>query len=339
MLKDKVTLSEVAKLAGVSQSAVSRAFTPGASVSTKTRLRIEKAVEELGYKPNLMARAMATGRSKVVGLVISYLENQFYPMAIELLSRKLQQRGYHILIIMSDNQEHNLTDEIDELLDYRVAGIITASVAIDNDLTLSCEAAGIPIVMFNRGQDDDRLSSVTSDNVAGGRLVANYLVAGGHERIAHISGWQKSSTGRDRMQGFLAGLAEHGREAFAVVDGLYNAEEAKKQTRLLFGGANRPDAVFVGNDHMALAVLDVLRFELGLKVPDDVSVVGYDDVPIASWPTYDLTTVRQCVTEMVDATVEALLSRIEGHAEPYQLLIAGDLIERGSAKKPKDFNQ
>ena len=337
MEKEKITSLDVARLAGVSQSAVSRTYTPGASVSKKTRERVEAAARQLGYRPNPLARAMITGKSRIIGLVVSYLENQFYPVAIELLSRALQVRGYHILIFLAENQDESVPDVVRELLDYRVDGIVTASVAMSNDLTARCDAAGIPVVMFNRSQDDPRLSAVTSDNVAGGRAAANFLAAAGHSRIAHITGWQEASTGRDRMKGFVDGLAEHGLKPVALVDGLYRADEARRLTRELFGTAGHPDAVFVGNDHMAFAVLDVLRFELGLSVPEDVSVVGYDDVPIASWPAYDLTTIRQPVNRMVNATVDALISGIEGGGEPSHVHIPGPLVIRGSARKPKVF--
>ena len=337
MVKAKVTLSDVARVAGVSQSAVSRAFTSGGSVSAKARARIEQAADQLGYRPNPIARAMITGKSRIIGLVVAYLENEFYPVAIERLSRSLQDRGYHILILMAGNQADDVPHVVETLLDYNVDGIITASVAMNNDITSQCEAAGIPIVMFNRGQDDPRLSAVTSDNVAGGRTVAQFLMAGGHARIAHIAGWQGSSTGIDRARGFIDALAEQGRDPIAMVDGMYKDSEARRVTRELFGTPDRPDAVFVGNDHMALSVMDTLRFELGLSVPEDVSVVGYDDVPIAARPAYDLTTVRQPVNRMVAATVELLLDRVEGRVAPRQTRIPGDLILRGSARRPKAF--
>lgn len=337
MERGKVTSFEVARLAGVSQSAVSRTFTPGASVSARTREKVERAAAKLGYRPNPIARAMITGKSRIIGLVVAYLDNQFYPVALERLSRALQEKGYHILIFLAENSEDSVPEVVAELLDYRVDAIVTASVAMSNDLTSQCDAAGIPVVMFNRGQDDARLSAVTSDNVAGGRDVANFLVAGGHRRIAHIAGWQGSSTGRDRARGFTEALAARGMEPVAVVDGMYDSDEAKRRTRELFSSADRPDAVFVGNDHMAFAVLDTLRFELGLRVPDDVSVVGYDDVPIASWPAYNLTTIRQPVNRMVTATVDTLMARIKGEADPHHLQIAGPLIIRGSARKPEVF--
>jgi DNA-binding LacI/PurR family transcriptional regulator len=334
-MADKVTSLDVARLAGVSQSAVSRVFTPGASVSKATVTKVRAAAEQLGYRPNVLARSLITGRTRIIGLVVAYLDNQFYPIALERLSRALQARGYHILVFMAENSTEGVFPVIRELIDYQVEGIVTASVAMTNDLTNLCEAAGIPVVMFNRGQDDPRLSEVTSDNVAGGRAVADLLVGAGHARIAHIAGWQGASTGRDRARGFLDGLAAHGRTPVAVVDGMYNRDHAAQVARDLFAGPDHPDAVFVGNDHMAFAAMDVLRSELGLSIPHDVAVVGYDDVPIAAWPAYDLTTVRQPVNRMVEATVDALLSRIEGDTAPRKIRVPGPLILRGSTRTPE----
>ncbi|MCA0425497.1 MAG: LacI family DNA-binding transcriptional regulator, partial [Proteobacteria bacterium] len=287
-LLEKVTSADVARLAGVSQSAVSRVFTPGASASPKTAAKVRAAAERLGYRPNILARAMITGRSRIIGLVVAYLENQFYPVALERLSSALQDRGYHILIFMAENAADNVGKVLDELLDYQVDGIITASVAMTNDLTTRCQAAGIPVVMFNRGQNDPRLSEVTSDNRLGGRRVAEFLIAGGHRRIAHIMGWQGSSTGRDRAEGFREGLAAAGLEPFAVVDGEYSRERAAEVARAMCSGSERPDAIFVGNDHMAFAVMDELVHRMQLRVPEDVSIVGYDDVPMAGWAAYSL---------------------------------------------------
>jgi DNA-binding LacI/PurR family transcriptional regulator len=329
----KVTAFDVARLAGVSQSAVSRVFTPGASASKATIEKVRAAAEKLGYRPDPLARAMITGRTRMIGLVVAYLENQFYPVAIEHLSRVLQSRGYHVLVFMAENSTEKVPQVVQELLDYQVDGIITASVAMTNDLTARCRAAGIPVVMFNRGQDDAGLSEVTSDNVAGGRRVAEYLVAKGHRKIAHIMGWQGSSTGRDRARGFAEALREAGLQPFAMIDGMYSRDEAAKATRALFAGPDRPDAIFVGNDHMAFAVMDCLRFELGLSVPGDVSVIGYDDVPLAAWPSYNLTTLRQPVRRMVDATVEILLNQIEGETTPSRIRIEGPLIERGTVRE------
>ena len=337
---EKVTSAEVARLAGVSQSAVSRVFTPGASVSAKTMEKVRAAAEELGYRPNVLARSLITGRTRIIGLVVAYLENQFYPMALELLSRALQARGYHILVFMAENSTERVAQVMSELLDYQVDGIITASVAMSNDLTTRCDGAGIPVVMFNRGQDDARLSEVTSDNVNGARRAAEFLIKGGHKRIAHVMGWQGSSTGRDRAEGFKQAMQAAGLQPFAMVDGTYSREKAAAVTRELCQGTERPDAIFVGNDHMAFAVMDTLRHELGLRVPQDVSVVGYDDVPMAAWPAYGLTTIRQPVNRMVEATVAALLNQIEGGSSaPTKVKINGPLMVRTSARIPEGWKE
>jgi LacI family transcriptional regulator len=329
----RITAQEVAMRAGVSRSAVSRVFTPGASVSKATADKVRKAADALGYRPNVIARSLITGRSRIIGLVVAYLENQFYPEAIERLSKSLQAKGYHLLVFMASNNTEETEDVIQELLDYQVDGIIAASVGLSSDLTRRCAATGIPVVLFNRSQPDTRLSSVTSANFEGGRKLADFLVAGGHRRIGHVAGWEGASTQIEREAGFVDGLRAHGVEVAARACGNFSLEGAKAAAREMFGGDAPPEAVFVANDHMAFGVMDVLRYELGMRIPDDVSVVGYDDVAIAAWPSYDLTTVRQPANRMVAHTVEILLSRIEqGDVSPRHVALDGPLIIRGSAR-------
>lgn len=335
---EKVTALKVAERAGVSRSAVSRVFTPGASVSKRTADKVRQAADALGYRPNVLARSLITGRSRIIGLVVAYLENQFYPEAIEKLSRILQDRGYHVLVFLASNSSAEADDVVQELLDYQVDGIIAASVGMSNDLTRRCEAAGIPIVLFNRAQDDARLSAVTSDNYVGGHKLASFLAAGGHRRIAHIGGWEGASTQRDREAGFVAGLQEAGLALHARGIADFDFDRAKATARSMFLGEDIPDAVFVANDHMAFAVMDVLRFELGLSVPGDVSVVGYDDVTLSAWPSYDLTTVRQPAGQMARATVEILMDRLaDPDTLPRRVALDGPLVVRGSARIPEGW--
>jgi DNA-binding LacI/PurR family transcriptional regulator len=338
MAKEKITSQDVARLAGVSQSAVSRVFTPGASVSKQTKEKVRRAANALGYRPNVLARSLITGRSRIIGLVVAYLDNYFYPEALEKLSNALQAKGYHVLVFMASQKAGNIDGVLDEILDYQVDGIVMASVAMSSDLAARCQAAGVPVVLFNRSQDDERLSAVTSDNLAGGRLVARFLAAGGHRRIAHIAGWEGASTTRDRERGFWEGLAAAGLPLHAREVGNYNFEDARQAARRLFDRADPPDAIFVANDHMSFAVMDVLRYELGLRLPEDVSVVGYADVPPAAWPAYDLTTVRQRANLMVAETVAILLENIEKRAAPPQrIAIEGPLVVRRSARVPEGW--
>ena len=333
MATKKVTSLEVAKLAGVSQSAVSRVFTPGASASKKTNEKVLSAAAELGYRPNILARSLITGKSRIIGLVVSHLDNYFYPEALELLSNALQKKGYHVLVFMASKTSGNIDDVVDEILDYQVDAIILASIAMSSNLTNRCVAAGVPVMLFNRGQDDDRFSTVTSDNFLGGQKVARFLIAGGHKRIGYIAGWEGASTQHDREAGFIEELKQHGSSLYAREVGNFNQDEARQATRKMFSKKEIPDAVFVASDDMAFAVMDVIRFELGLKIPEQVSVVGYDDVPVASWPAYDLTTVRQPANRMVAETVSIILECIENpETKPLRIEIDGPLILRGSAK-------
>ncbi len=333
MADRKITSVDVARHAGVSQSAVSRVFTPGASVSKKMADRVRKAADDLGYRPNVLARSLITGRSRIIGLVVAYLDNPFYPDALEKLSAALQARGYHILVFLAGNSDSDVESVIDDLMDYQVDGIITASINLSGELTDRCRAAGIPVMLFNRGIEGSGLSAVTSANKIGAAHVADFLVASGHRRIAHISGWLGASTGKERRDGFVQALEAEGLTLHSEYDARFRREKAAEAARAMMLESEPPDAIFVGNDHMALGVLDMLRFEMGLDVPGDVSVVGYDDVPMAAWPAYDLTTLRQPVNRMVEATVDTLLSEIEQARPPGTVTeIQGELIVRGSAR-------
>lgn len=332
MHKERVTSSEVAKLAGVSQSAVSRCFTPGASVSKKTADKVKAAAAELGYRPNVLARSLITGSSRVIGLVVAYLNNQFYPDAIMRLSNELQAQGYHILIFMADSPHTNVDNVVQEILDYQVDGIVIAASSLSSEIASRCQSAGISVVFFNRAQDDPNISSVESDNIAGGRDVATHLIACGYSRFGYIAGWENASTQRDRELGFRQGLTAQGYDlAFREV-GNFNYDEACAATRRMFESDDRPEAVFVANDHMAFAVMDTLRHELGLRIPDDVAVVGYDDVPLAAWPSYQLTTIRQRSNLMVAETIRLLLQSAATRTVEH-IKVDAPLMVRGSTKQ------
>lgn len=340
MTSARITSAEVARRAGVSQSAVSRVFTPGASASAETAKKVRAAAAELGYRPNVLARAMVSGKSRIIGLVVAYLENYFYPDALERLSNALQARGYHVLIFMAAPQGGDLESVVEEILDYQVDGIVAASISLSSDLAERCRGAGVPIVLFNRTQEGDTFSAVTSDNRSGGEQVAAFLAAGGHRRIAYIAGTEATSTQTAREAGFRAGLARAGLPLFARAAGDYDIAQARAAARTLFAGEDKPDAVFVANDHMAFGVMDVLRAELGLSVPGDVSVVGYDDVPPAAWAGYALTTVRQPAADMAAATVDLLIDQIETpDAAPRKVVLPATLVLRQSARIPQGWTE
>ncbi|MBV2359567.1 LacI family DNA-binding transcriptional regulator [Thalassococcus sp. CAU 1522] len=325
----RVTALDVARRAGVSRSAVSRTFTPGASVAPTTADKVREAATELGYRPNVLARAMLTGQSRIIGLVVGYLDNQFYPQALQQLSAALDSEGYHVLVFLATNVDRTVDEIVEDILAYQVDGLVLASVALSSDLAQRCRASGVPVVLFNRRQGVDNELAVVSENRRGGQLAAEHLLSLGRRRIGYVAGWEGASTQIEREAGFVETLRAAGLDLYARGVGNFHRDQACTATRQMFDRPDPPDAVFVGNDHMAFAVMDVLRSELGLRVPQDVAVIGFDDVPEASWAGYDLTTIRQDSAAMVDATVAALL----GETDPAGTIeIPVELIVRSSTR-------
>ncbi|KRA99895.1 LacI family transcriptional regulator [Devosia sp. Root685] len=333
--KSGVTSSQVARRAGVSQSAVSRTFTPGASISPKTRAKVMAAAKELGYRPNAIARSLITNRSRIIAVVMAYLENLFYPDVLEELGRLLAKENYRLLLF-TGFMDRDSDPIFDQLMQYRVDGIVLASTSLSSELSEECAAAGIPVVLFNRTTERDAVSSVTTRNREGGRRVAEFLVAGGHKKFGYISGLESSSTNRDRFAGYKEGLAEAGHTEIMVEVANYDRAEAEAAARKMLSREDRPDALFVANDHMAVAVMDVARHELGLAVPEDLSIVGYDDVGPARWTSYGITSMSQPLKRMVEATVSILMEQISsGEIEAEHRILNGELVVRTSARLPK----
>lgn len=327
----RVTSRDVARRAGVSQSSVSRAFTPGASVAKQTRQAVIDAARELGYRPNAFARSLIKRQSRIIGLMISQLDNPFYPRVVEAISRRMQANGYHVLVFLTRGEDAD--DDLQEILQYPVAGLLMASATLSSRLAGECAAAGIPIVLLNRSVADAAVVSVTADNWRGGYDVAGFLLNAGHRRPAFIAGLTNASTSRDREAGFLHGLRERGVDCLTRAVGHYTFAGAESAALALFNVSTPPDAVFVANDHMAIAVMETLRSQLGLRIPDDVSVIGYDNVPQAAWASYRLTTVEQPADRMVETAVNALLAQVEGgRAIEKRIVIRGRLIVRSSAR-------
>jgi DNA-binding LacI/PurR family transcriptional regulator len=333
MAKTHITSIDVARLAKVSQSAVSRTFSPGASVSDAMRARVLAAATQLGYRPNVLARAVNSGHSRLIAILVAYLDNHFYPQVLELLSRALQEHGYQVLLFMTERGRQD--EVVQKMLQYQVEGIVMASATLSSSLAQECAQTGTPVVLFNRTVPSLPVSSVTSDNFEGGRRIADFLVRGGHRRIAFIAGQEDSSTSRDREAGFIHGLAQHGQTTLRRAVGGYTTSGARTALHEVMAPSPHPDAIFVANDHMAFAVMDELRTRYALHIPNDISIVGYDDVPEAAWNAYSLTTVRQPAQAMVDATVAILLEHMTHHTTHKRTTqLPCELIIRHSARVP-----
>lgn len=336
----RITANDVAKAAGVSQPTVSRVFSRSASVDPEKAKRVRAVARELGYIPNLVARSLNSGNSFRIGIVLAHLKNGFFGQALQELSKALNTHGYSVTVYFAGNSSDEVDAIIDDLLADQVDGIVLASISLSNALVTRVRKSGIPCVLFNRGQSDPDVSMVTAANFEGGKQATEFLIQAGHTRIAHLAGWRKALNGVDRSNGFLAAMDAAGLEPLACVDCHFRRNVAMTETRKLFEQAQVPDALFVANDHMAFGVLEVLREELSLRVPEDVSVIGYDDAPMASWKTFDLTTVRQPLQDMIAATAKMLLSEIsDPKRAPEQIALPGALIIRGTARIPAGWHR
>lgn len=331
----RITAYDVARAAGVSQPTVSRVFSRSASVDPVKAERVRAVARELGYIPNLVARSLNSGNSFRIGIVLAYLKNGFFGAALQDLSKALNKRGYSVTVYFAGNSSDDVNGIIDDLLADQVDGIVLASISLSNTLVSRVRKSGIPCVLFNRGQADPDASMVTASNYDGARQATEFLIRAGHRHIAHLAGWRGALNGVERRAGFLDAMKAAGLTPLACVDCHFRRNVAMEETRRLFDQAQMPDALFVANDHMAFGVLEALREDLRLRVPEDVSVIGYDDAPMASWKTFDLTTVRQPLARMIDATVETLLGEISDPGRsPRKIEIPGELIVRGTARLP-----
>lgn len=323
-----VTLRDVARRAGVSKSAVSRTFTPGASVSARMRAKVEAAAAELGYTPNVLASSLTTGRTSLVGLISNNFTNPYFLEIFDHFTRALQKASLRPLLI-------NLSAEVDAhnslamLRQYNVDGVIVASSTLPSDFATVFRDAGLPVVhAFGWSSAEPRGGRVSIDNFEAGRLAARTLIERGYQRAGFLGGPQSAATTADRLEGFRSGLSEAGlapeiRYAAAYA---YAAGHAAMQEALSAGPA--VEAWFCGDDVIAIGALDAVR-SAGLSVPGDIGLIGLNDMEMAGWDHVALTTIRQPIARIVSASVDLIRAAINSpEAEPGEVLLPCTLVDR-----------
>ena len=307
-----VTSHDVARAAGVSQSAVSRAFSPDGKIAPATRARVLSAAKTLGYHPNAFARSLVQQRTRIVGLLVARLDNHFYPRVLEELTAGLWAAGRQVMYFNVDDSSDSsdggdgggdLEGVLRSALQYRVEAMVLTSITLSSHLAETFYEAGVPVVLFNRRLDDPNVHAVACDNEGGGRLVADALLDAGHKRFAFVGGHPDTSTNQDRKAGFSAGLRARGAGLAVALEKDYSYDWGRSAVRGLFSQPEPPDALFCAGDLIALGALDALRVDLGVRVPEEVAVVGFDDVAAASWGSFGLSTVRQPVDRLVRETL------------------------------------
>lgn len=327
-----VTLKEVAERAGVSRSAVSRTFTPGASVSRKMRERVEKAAADLGYHPNALASSLTTGRTKMIGLVSNNFHNPFFLEVFDLFTRGLQDRGLRPLLV-------NLTDVTDPqssvrmLRAYSVDGVIVASSTLPPGFSRAFRDAGMPVVhSFGRYSENPHVDIIGIDNIECGRMAAHALVKRGYRSVAFMGGPERATSTQDRLTGFRDALSGYEDVAisYSFAEGYtFDAGRAEMQKLLK---ADPAEAYFCGDDVLSIGALSAIA-DAGLSVPRDIGIVGLNDMEMARWENINLTTLRQPIAEIIEASIEKVTSTLKGaEQEPEARLFPCHLVERGTLR-------
>ncbi|MGR3464558.1 LacI family DNA-binding transcriptional regulator [Limimaricola sp.] len=331
-----ITLKEVAERAGVSRSAVSRSFTEGASVSARTRAKVEKAARELGYSPNALASSLTTGRTKLIGLVSNNFHNPIFLEIFDLFTRGLQDRGLRPLLV-NLSEETEPEHSVRMLRQYSVDGVVVASSTLPPSFAIAFRDAGVPVVnSFGRYSSDPKVHAVGIDNVECGRMAARTLMARGYRRISFMGGPESATSTQDRFKGFAAELA--GRDGIETSHSFAEAYtfDAGRREMLRLLEAPPAEAYFCGDDVLSIGALSALR-DRGLTVPGDVGLLGLNDMEMARWENIDLTTIHQPIRQIVTSSIELMASLLDAPDRyPEARIFPCRVVERGTLKAPPD---
>lgn len=311
-----VTGHDIARRLGLSQSTVSRALRGDPRVTEATRQRVADAAKELGYVLNIQARSLITRRSNAIALCVTELTNPAVAEVASMLQAAVESYGYRAVLFSFPERGTEADQRMQALLGGVVDGAVDASGVLDEASLKTLGQRGVSVVLMNRVAKGVNLDRVVSDNLAGGRAAATHLWELGHRCYGVLrNSDQAASPVPERLQGFYDALAELGvpRDSVRTVEVPYSHEAACAATADLFTGAPRPTALYCTTDLVAFGALSAAR-QFGIAVPDQVSVVGYNDLSMAAWPVFDLTTVNADFPGMVREAVEFLIDRLEGGA-------------------------
>ncbi|MEO0672666.1 MAG: LacI family DNA-binding transcriptional regulator [Pseudomonadota bacterium] len=331
-----ITLKDVAEKAGVSTSAVSRTFTEGASVSTKTRRKVEKAASELGYSPNVLARSLTTRRTQLIGLVANNFENPVFLEVFDRFTRLLQARGLRPLIV-NLSEETEPDKSVTMLRQYSVDGVIVVSSTLPEDFVDAFRVAQIPVVhAVGRPTDTPRVDVIGVANDDCGRLAAETLIARGYRRITFLGGPEAATSTEGRARGFLeTANAAEGVTARLRYCASYSYAGGYNGMRAELEG-DVAEAYFCGDDIISIGAMSALA-EAGKRVPDDVGLIGVNDMEMARWSVIDLTTIRQPLPEIIEASVSRIIEIVRDPDQtPTSRTFHCELVERGTLRPLPD---
>jgi LacI family transcriptional regulator len=317
MQRARITSRDLAEITGLSQTTVSRALRGDRRVAEETCVRVLDAARRLGYVPNAAARTLNTGRTGTIAVVIADFTNPFYPELVEFLHDELTRNGYR-MVLLNERTEARGDQGLRPLLQgHAVDGMLFASATLGSRSVELLSSANVPTVLLNRDVEAKNVDAVIADNEGGAALAADHLVDLGHTNIAVVMGPLNASTAKSRLSGFRTRLKQRGVQltpSFVRSDE-FSHQAGYQGALALLEADTPPTAIFCGNDAIAFGVLDAAR-RLGVRVPEELSVVGFDDVAMAGWEAFRLTTVRQPLAQMGKEAVRILVDRLEGVGGP-----------------------
>ena len=333
MEKEKLTLREIAKMAKVSHTTVARVLSNDQRVREETKNRILSLVNKLGYKPDARVRHLVLKRSNLIGLVVADISNPFYAELARGIEDKAHQEGYNVIFCSTDNKPERMETYVHLMIDVGVDGFIFTSARLREPLIEKLIAERLPLVLVNRKLSGEAFNYVVLNNVKGAYEVTKHLINLGYRKIAIIDGPSNVSTGLDRLRGYQRALKDHQipLNPDYIIHGPFARVTGYDGARRLLEMENRPEAIFGGSDYIAMGVIDAVE-EMGLRVPEDVGLVGFDDTEFASNQRIRLTTVSQNKYDMGNLGVQILIDLIERKNTNYthKVILEPELIIRES---------
>jgi DNA-binding LacI/PurR family transcriptional regulator len=336
----RISIKDIARAAGVSHSTVSRALSDSSLVSNETRVKIKSLAHEMGYSPNALARGLVTSHTYTIGVVVTSIADPFAAEIVQGIETTAQDNGYSVILTNSGSQPDRELQAVETLREKQVDGVIVTASRIGALYASHLERTGRPVVLVNNHNEQSGryVYSVTVDNNDGGFCATEYLLHLGHRRIAYVSAPPHHSSDQGRFRGYLDALGEYNVifDPQLVIQGDGQAEGGKKALIKLMTLASRPTAVFCYNDMTAVGLMHSAH-QIGLRIPEDLSVIGFDDIPFATYVNPSLTTIAQPKQEMGQMAMQIMLQLITARAIKEDLptssvIVKGHLVVRSSAK-------
>lgn len=342
--KKKTTIKDIANVLNISAAAVSKALHNNSRISDKTKKAVLQVAQNLNYQPNHLASALRSGKSKLVGVIVPKTNSNFFSATIHNIEEVLNEKGYHIIITQSNESYKKECANIDTLLFTQVDGIIAsmANETIDLSHFQKIKDAGIPLITFDRGENDLNVDYIGIDDYESSHKIVNHLVAQDCKRIAHIGGFKRTRIYNNRIKGYIDALKKHNLplDNELLIESSLTIEDGREKMQQLLNLTKKPDAVYVAGDYAALGALQVLK-EQHIRIPEDIALVGFGDEPFSKMVTPSITSVNQHSYKIGKMAANTFLKYAEKDTFKQSLkkqIIEAALIIRDSSNKKTPLN-